>query len=73
MINSDDTKEHRSRYLSYSSLGFQLLSFMIILGLVGYWIDKKTLWFGGKGLMIGLLLGVVLGMIYTIRGLMRLK
>jgi len=46
---------------------------MIILGLVGYWIDKKTLWFSGKGLMIGLLLGVVLGMIYTIRGLMRLK
>ena len=73
MTKSDNSQEKGSRLLSYTTLGFQLISFMLIFGLVGYWIDKKTNVMGGSGDVFGILLGVICGMFYTIRSLMRMK
>ncbi|MFM7566785.1 MAG: AtpZ/AtpI family protein [Flavobacteriales bacterium] len=73
MIDANDSNREPSRFLSYITLGFQLLGFMVFFGCIGYWLDHKTKLTMGYGVIIGLVLGIVFGMIYTIRSLLRMK
>ena len=62
--NQNETRKEVSNYIKYSSMGFQMIATVLILGLFGKWLDEKMdnhkLYFSLLFLLIGTIGSVAL-------------
>ena len=73
MTDSNPKKSKFSNFIQYSSLGFQMLAFMAILGYAGYYMDQTFKIKESYFTILGLMLGVISSTIYVIISLKKLN
>jgi len=62
-------EDPKRSFVKYSTLGFQIVGFMAIFGVLGYLADGYFTYERPVFLIFGLLFGVVASLIYLIRSL----
>jgi membrane protein DedA with SNARE-associated domain len=72
MTDSNPKKNKFSNFIQFSSLGFQMLAFMAILGYAGYFLDQKFQIKESYFTILGLMLGVIASTIYVIVSLKKM-
>ncbi len=56
--SEDEDRRQAREWSRYSNLAIELLAYLGVLGYGGWWLDQKYGW-NGRGLMSGLILGLV--------------